>query len=366
MTPAVDLVVVSSPLQVLNAIEWRRRDVDAPADLVLLGDRAGGRDAALALLKREPGLWRKILEHPGRPRPAGWLPAFGRDVLDAGHRASLERLAAQLGPRRTLVFGDYRNVSQRALAAAVAHEELILLDDGSVAPQVAAARAGLAAPAPERFRPGWLRTELGRRTLGERAPAAPPRLAFFTIYEPLMRGRLAGSDRIVPHSYEGWRAAAASAGRGDEVWVLGSNHAEAGICSGEDYARVVLAGLAALRAEGRPGPFLYRPHRGEDKAKAAALARAGGMELAEDGAPAELAYLEARRRPAAVLVVASSAADTLSVLDPGLEILRVALPANYLRRQRDHILAVVAGHDAFNPRLRLIGAPEDQAGGRPV
>ncbi|HVI28370.1 hypothetical protein [Hansschlegelia sp.] len=366
MSPPADLVVVSSPLQVLNAIEWRRRASGGPADVVLLGDRAGGRDAALALLKREAALWGRILEHPGRPRPSRWLPAFGRDVLDAGHRASLERLAKTLGRRRFLAFGDYRNVSQRALAATVAHEELILLDDGSVAPQVAAARAGRDAPSPERFRPGWLRTELGRRTLGERAPADPPRLAYFTIYERLMRERVAASDRILPHAYETWRAATGAAARGGEVWLLGSNHVEAGICSAGDYRRVVLAGLAALKAEGRSGPFLYRPHRGEDKARAAALAREGGMTLAADGAPAELAFLETRPRPGAVLVVASSAADTLSVLDPDLEILRVALPVNYLRRQRDHILAVVAGHDAFNPRLRIIGAPDDRAGGRPV
>ncbi|MET0313257.1 MAG: hypothetical protein ABW275_02575, partial [Hansschlegelia sp.] len=87
---------------------------------------------------------------------------------------------------------------------------------------------------------------------------------------------------------------------------------------------------------------------------------------AADGAPAEIAYLSAAPRPALVAVIASSAADTLNVLDPGLEIVRLAPGETYLRRQRDHIGAVIAAHHAFNDRLRVVSpdAPPPGAAGR--
>ncbi|HEY0291240.1 MAG TPA: hypothetical protein VGC51_02725 [Hansschlegelia sp.] len=354
MSASADLVVVSSPLQCMNAVEHRAR-TGGIADVVLIGDRAGGGAAALEVLKRRPDLWRRILSHPRRPQPSRLLPLFARDLLDAGHRASLERLASTLGPRRTLVFGDYRNVSQRVMVERVPHDELVLVDDGSVAPQVAAARAGRPQAAdPARFQPGWFRTGLGRSALGERPPAAPPALTFFTIYGTLMEGLLAPSDRVVPHAYEAWRTGEREIARGDAVWTLGSNHVEAGICSEEAYRSLVLGGVAALRGEGRSGPFLYRPHRGENAARAARLAAEAGMTLAPAGPPVELACLDADPRPSVAMVIASTAADTLSVLDPGLEIVRLAPPEGYLRRQRDHILAVMEGHDALNQRLRVI------------
>jgi hypothetical protein len=357
MTGPADLVVVSSPLQYMNAVEWRRRTAGRHADLVLIGDRAGG-DAAIAeLMLRDPGLWRAIHRHPGRPRLPRWLPASLRDAADAQHRAGLERLARSLsrpGYRR-LVFGDYRNASQRALVAKIPHRDLILVDDGSVTPQVARFRAGRAdTPEPERFRLNWFRTSVGRALFGDEKLADPDRLTFFTIYGRLIDRTLAPGDRILAHAFEGWRAAAGSRAPGDEIWLLGANHVEARIASAADYRRLILSGVAALRAEGFGGPILYRPHRGEDPAAARRLAAAAGLQLAPGTLPVEAVLLEAERRPAAVLVVASSAADTLAVIDPEVPIVRLDLPAGYLRRQRDHILAVVAAHDAFNPRLRVL------------
>jgi peptidoglycan/xylan/chitin deacetylase (PgdA/CDA1 family) len=355
MIDPADLFVLSSPLQYVNAVEWRLRTRERPADLALIGDREGGADTLDRLIERHPGLWREIFRHRRRPRSRKWQPRLLRDAADARHRASLERLARRLGPCATLVFGDYRNVSHRALVEAVPHEWLVLVDDGSVTPQVAAARAGMPDAAdPGRFSPGWFRTAAARSAFGERAPTEPKSLTYFSIYASLIEPVLPASDALAPHALEAWRAETPPPPRGDEIWLIGSNHVEAGICSPEAYRDLLLDGLTALRREGRQGRAIYRPHRGEAAEKASALARQGGMELATATAPAEIAYLDAAIRPAVVAVVASSAADTLSVIDPELEIVRFALPPDYLKRQRDHILAVVSGHDAFNPRLRVI------------
>ncbi|MGA0532053.1 hypothetical protein [Hansschlegelia sp. KR7-227] len=354
MTGLADLVVVSSPLQYVNAAEWRRRRAGGVADLVLLGDRAGGAAAIDALIARDPSLWRRIVRHPGRPQGAG--PRMLRDAADLRHRRSLEALARELGERDAVAFGDFRNVSHRALVASVRHRELVLLDDGSVAPQVAAARRDPAtAPAPERFQPGWFRTALARAAFGERAPPDPPSLTFFTVYGSLIGPTMLSGDRLERHAYEGWRSRSAAAPRGGDVWLLGSNHAEAGICSPDAYRALIVDGVAALRRAGHAGPVVYRPHRGERADRAQTLAREAGLTLGGgDGLPVEIAYLDAAVRPARVVVIASSAADTLSVIDPELPIARLALPDGYLRRQREHILAVVAGHDAFNPRLVVL------------
>ncbi|MET0313807.1 MAG: hypothetical protein ABW275_05395 [Hansschlegelia sp.] len=348
---APDLFVVSSPLQYLNAAEFAARSA-RPPDLVLIGDRAGAADGALTLAKRDRALWGRLLSHPGRPQPSRWLPRFGRDLLDAGHRISIERLAASLGPRSRVAFGDYRHVSQRAFVAGVDCEELVLLDDGSVAPQVAAFRAGEDVADRARFTPGWLRTDLGRATLGERAPKAPERLAYFTIYAPLMP-RLKQGDSVASHAYERLRAFGPPAPRGDEVWLIGSNHVDAGICAPDSYRALIREGAAALRAEGKKR-LVYRPHRGENLDAAGKLAAEIGAVFASSPTPVELAYVEAALRPAAIAVVASTSADTLSVIDPELEIVRFALPETYLQRQWGHIEAVIAGHDAFNPRLRVL------------
>jgi hypothetical protein len=360
---APDLFVVSSPLQYLNAAELAARSAPPP-DLVLIGDRAGASDGPLLLAKRDRTLWGRLLSHPGRPQPSRWLPRFGRDLLDAGHRISIERLAASLGPRGRVVFGDYRHVSQRAFVEGVGYEELVLLDDGSVAPQVAAFRAGEHVADSVRFTPGWLRTDLGRATLGEKAPKAPERLTYFTIYGRLMP-RLKQGDAVLVHAYERLAARSPVAPRGDEVWLVGSNHVDAGICAPEDYSVLIRDGAAALRAEGRKR-LVYQPHRGENLNAARRLAAEIDAVLAPSPMPVELAYVEASSRPAAIAVVASTSADTLSVIDPELEIIRFALPETYLQRQRGHIEAVIAGHDAFNPCLRVldVSPPPRQTEGR--
>jgi hypothetical protein len=358
---AADIVIVSSPLQYMNAVEQRAATGGRPADLVLVGDRHGGA-AAIEALMRLKSPWRSVRRHPRRPRPSRLVPSLVRDLMDAAHRRSLEGLARELSRERygAVVIGDYRNVSQRLLAARLTADSQVLLDDGSVTPQAAAYRADRAnAPEPRQFDLAWFRTRLARRAFGETVPPEPDRLTFFTIYGPLLEGRLAPGDSLAPNGYAAWRQAASARPRGDVVWLLGSDHAEAGICEPQSYHRVVLAAAAALRAEGRRR-IVYRPHRGEHAGKAARIARAGAMELGPSTAPVELDYLQAEERPAMAAALASSAIDSLSVLDPGLEIARIALPDDYLKKRADHIRAVVRAHDAFNPRLRVI-APEPVA-----
>ncbi|RXF75417.1 hypothetical protein [Hansschlegelia zhihuaiae] len=361
MTDPADIVIVSSPLQYMNAVEQRAATGGRPADLVIVGDRHGGA-AAIEALMRLKSPWRSVRRHPRRPRPSRFVPFLVRDLMDAGHRRSLEALARELSRERcgAVVIGDYRNVSQRLLAARLAADAHVLLDDGSVTPQTAAYRADRAsAPEPRQFDLSWFRTRLARRAFGETALADPERLTFFTIYGPLLEGRLAPGDRIAPNAYAALREAAPAKPRGDAVWLLGSDHAEAGICEPQSYRRVVLGAAAALRAEGRRR-IVYRPHRGERPGKAAEIAEVGAMELGLSTFPVELDYLQTGERPAMTAALASSAIDSLSVLDPELEIARIALPDDYLKKRADHIRAVVLAHDAFNPRLRVI-APEPVA-----
>lgn len=362
MAEAPDVVIVSSPLQYMNAVEQRRLQ-GGEADLVLIGDRHGaGATIDMLMARRSP--WRAVHRHGRRPRPARWIPKHARDASDALHRSGLERLARVLGPelRRQVVFGDYRNVSQRLLVSLLRSEETVLLDDGSVTPQAAAYRADPArAPEPAQFDLGWFRTGLARSLLGDEAPADPPRLTFFSIYAPVMRERLAASDRVVGHAYEAWRPHDPGR-RGRAVWLLGSDHVEAKICTPEDYRSVILGAAAELGA-GDGVEALYRPHRGESPDKAARIAAEAGLTLVRTGAPVELDYLDAAEKPALVAAIASSAIDTLAVLDPDLPLALIGTPDSYLRRRADHIRAVVEAHHAFNPRLKVIN-PASQSPNR--
>ncbi|MDR6285558.1 hypothetical protein HNR47_001559 [Methylopila jiangsuensis] len=355
MTAGLSLAVASSPLQLMNAMEWRARRSGGEADLVLLGDRAGGGGAVEALLARRPGLWRRVLRVSGRPRPAPYAPRLMRDAADALHRSALRRLAASLGGEAygELAFGDYRNLSQRTLTERVPRVRLTLLDDGSITPQAARWRAGLPTPDPRRFTDGWFRTGLARAMLGDPPRFEPPQVTFFTIYGRLLDSVIRPDDRVEPHAFESFRSER-RAGRGETVWLLGANHVEARIADPDRHVALVRDGVAALRREGLTGPIVYRPHRGENPDRASRLAAEAGLAFEPAALPIELAYLEAERRPAAVAVIASSAADTLAAIDPALPIYRFGLPQGYLRRQRDHILAVVRAHDAFNPRIHVV------------
>lgn len=355
MVSGLGLAVASSPLQLMNAMEWRAHRPGEAADLVLLGDRAGGGGAVDALLARRPGLWRRVLRVSGRPRPTPYAPRLMRDLWDAAHRSALRRLAASLGGEAygELAFGDYRNLSQRTLAELVPHVRLTLLDDGSITPQAARWRAGLPTPDPRRFTDRWFRTGLARAVLGDPPRLEPPQVTFFTIYGRLLEDVIRPDDRLERHAFESFRPERAAA-RSDAVWLLGANHVEARIADPERHVALVRDGVAALRAEGLTGPIVYRPHRGEDPDRASRLAAEAGCAFEPASLPIELAYLEVERRPAAVAVIASSAADTLAAIDATLPIYRFGLPEGYLRRQRDHILAVVRAHDAFNPRIHVV------------
>jgi len=351
----LDLAIVSSPLQYINAVEWRASVGQGPCDLVLIGDRHDGR-ARMQELMRRHAPWREVFEIGRRPRPPRAVPRLFKDLLDVRHRAALDRLARRLGPRdyARVAFGDYRNVSQRLLVDRLGRDDVVLLDDGSVTPQAAAFRADPStAPEPRQFDLGWFRTSLARRLFGDDPPPDPRAVTFFTIYGSVIADRIAPTDRIARNGYGFWRGRGRPARRAEVAWLIGADHGEAGICTPQDYRALVLAAARALRAEGR-GSIVYRPHRGQSESVAAALAHAAGMTFVGSTTPVELVYLEAAERPATVAVFASSAADTLAAIDPDLDIALVALPKTYLRKRGDHIRAVVATHSAFNPRLRLI------------
>lgn len=361
-----DLAIVSSPLQYLNAVEWRASLGGGPCDLVAIGDRHSG---GLDDLMGPSAPWREVLRHGRRPRPPRLVPRFAKDLLDARHRSGLERLAADLARRGygRVAFGDYRNVSHRLLVDRVSAGEATLLDDGSVTPQAAAFRADpSSAFEPRQFDLSWFRTPLARRLFGDPELPPPQSVVFFSIYDRLLEGRLASSDRLSANRYEMLRRDARETPRGDAVWLIGANHGEAGICDPADYRSLLLAAVSGLRAEGH-GAIVYRRHRGQSAQTAAELARAAGMTLDPSTAPVELDYVGASERPAMLVVFASTAADTLAVLDPELDIARISLPPTYLRKRAHHIRTVVSGHDAFNPRLRVIDpdmTPADAGAGR--
>lgn len=353
-----DLVIVSSPLQYINAVEQRRSSGGRPADLVLIGDRHGAGETIRKLMRRQ-GAWRSVHRLGRRPRPHKLTPLWLRDVLDAAHRSGLRRLAKSLSsaPYRTVVIGDYRNVSQRLVADLVPHDEFVLVDDGSVTPQVASWRADAArATEPKQFDLSWFRTDLARRVFGDPPLAEPRSVTFHSIYGAVIADRLASADRIVAHRYEHWSRTLRDGSRSRTVWFLGSDHAEAGICAEEDYFVLVRGAISALEQEGHAG-VVYRPHRGESAEKVSRLAQQLGLTVVRTGLPVEVDYLDASEKPGLVAAIASSALDALSVMDPGLPLARIVPPPHYLRKRAAHIHAVISAHDAFNANLRVL-APD--------
>jgi hypothetical protein len=109
---------IDSPLQLLNAIEARRRveGLAAPPVLIL-----GGDESNLRMMEPLLGLetWFEVLYLNRGRRTSIW-----------GDLRRIETVVRDLGPFQTICLGDYRFDLMRHFASVANSERLVLLDDG--------------------------------------------------------------------------------------------------------------------------------------------------------------------------------------------------------------------------------------------
>ena len=322
-------LVVTSPLQVLNAAEGRHHWGIGPERCQLVVGWAGEAraDHQLRSMVRATD-WPDVVDLPPRGRRTQ-LPALVRAV---------RAVADDPEPVDLLFLGDplsplLRHVGHRRRARQVWY-----LDDGSSAP--GAVRARRAEAAGTRHREGstvhhrW-RDAKARASRALGIDSRPlPAVGWFSLYDL----DVPASDRLERNTYDWLRQRFPPAAPEGFTLALGCPLVELGAVTEDAYARALARGLADL-----PRPVWYQPHRREDPERVARLLERGGYVASALDGPVEYHLLASGRLPAAVVGIWTTALDTLAVLLPP-EVRVAALspaPSTFGRGWRDY----AAGRD---------------------
>jgi len=370
VAPIEVVAIVTSPLQVQNAIQYLRQMDIAPMSAAIVHvestseeNNALSRDAimkldwgqqfAIAPFRSVPAPWRATpsqrrwwsRQRPQRSAPTdeerqAWLTAeiANRQSYVDQVRSIAESLAVE--PVTRLLLGDYRPISFRQFLRYFDLQEVecVILDDGSVSRYVMTFRLN-----------GEHADEiLGHlpRHLGSEDPfeiIEPPSVTFFSIYDL----PVAAFDRIEPNAKY---SPLADRRLTDEIWVAGANHVEAGIAVRREYLK-----LCRRVAKWFPGRrVVYFPHRNESEAKLAAIVRATGFEVRRSGGGIEDYVIGQNVEPQLLLAFGSTVVDTLSRLfAPNWRVIVVVPGKKYFTSSRrvEHVRRIIRDNIRQNPRV---------------
>lgn len=321
----MNLFVVDTPLQLLNAIEGREAFDAHECTLVIL-------------------LWphwrKRYFEDILRERPFPNIKYFPMPALDRVRRSSgplqkwssrvrevlatfkqfifkrrFERLLQTSSPIHRLFIGNYRNDYMKHVTNVVAHQELVFLDDGTDALQVAELRlaSNSCAREPDRGVIGGLREHLRNRYIEwDTTPA--DRATFFTSYS----FPVSATDSVVQNDYGDLKKRLTAIERTGEILFLGQPLVADGYISSRTFS--VLLGEIREYFAGRS--LVYVPHPREEESDFSAEAVAQGYRIQRFEAPIEVALCSSARLPATICSFFCSALETCACLfQPDLEIL---------------------------------------------
>lgn len=181
------------------------------------------------------------------------------------------------------------------LAAALARQPPVLLDDGALTETIMARRVA---------------GEASRSWLGRRLDARP--LVVFSLYSaPLKPG-----DVLLPNRLTHVRSLFPGPTRlADEAWIAGQSFVEEGLLSLRAY--VALLRRFTRRLAGDPIELVYIQHPRETDDSAASVCAELGVRRRRLEAPLELEILERRRMPRKIFSIGSTVLDTLPLLAEG-------------------------------------------------
>lgn len=328
------LLVIKSPLQALNAVEYYHNLSPPPNAVQAITFSPENRPelglTIAGLLKLIPHIYIHSLN--GIPSERDWWYSI-REFLSA--RKFMRRLATasrQIPVRPLIALGDYRSRECRAVAALFPKAKITLLDDGSATHQIARYRRS---PYDSRLAPMFPRYNLRtfRLWLWARIQLTRiQRLTFFTCY-PITT---TPDDTVFRHDYPFWRSILGQLQQntGPSVLFLGMSHVEKGLTDLTRY----LSALRKIHRYYRGAHILYRPHRDENSKKLAAVRQLGFNVLQHDITPIELVLINSATLPVEIACIASSAIDNLSVIFQGRLAIRCFVPDD------NYCSAVMSGH----------------------
>lgn len=324
------LYLLQSPLQVLNAFEWRLRTphADKCIDAVVVLDQRCARNNAMVLATLEKLSWKPSLVLSCRTSVVGRILTWLR----------LRNFVKGVAPIHRVVLGAYDAGLMVAAANSDPRASVVLVDDGTnslVFPQ---------------YRYHGVRGKYQKRDA--RVPALgfdtrlPEAITFFSIYDLDLKQ----PDLLEKNELSILRANVRYDDHGP-VFFIGSILPEAGWVSFEEYFRW----LERIKARFGNREFHYFPHRREDLRRKQSALQSRQIKVVEPDVPFELHLATAAAAPSAVVGFYSTIFDTLRVagLVQDDRLLSFALPAGCITDETEAMVAA-----ACYEKYRRSGSPQ--------
>jgi hypothetical protein len=288
---STNLFVLTSPLQVLNALEAR--------------EHFGLKGQECTALILESNSARNNLQLQRQLREEEWRTSFHIPLRHAGlfgltgRLASLNGAMARVGSVDRLFLGDYSYDLVRHCGNLHPARSVILLDDGASILNIDRLRAS-----PRRV---WLGSRgnveilkyLAKRLLLRIDPRNLPSVTYFTAYSLAH----APPSAVIHNHYQRLRRKAKSAARTDAIYFIGTNLSEVGGISREAYE----ASLRRVSRHLKAHRIVYMPHRLEAEDKLESIRIRLGFDIERVLLPLEVYLCSSPERPKAIAGFYSSA-----------------------------------------------------------
>lgn len=264
----VTVVLVASPLQYLNALEFLYHAGVRPRDVLLVLTSL----SAINLAQIEALLAADSWGQTVRPLPSALLMGLRQHRLHYHairilQALALKRLAKGLSDIECVVLGKYKDSTQRQFALDTAAREVVLVDDGNSALSIARDR--------------HLPSRGGGKSLRSRDTRAELQsVVHFSVYDL----RIDSRDRYLRNSYARLRNTAENWKTGTSYLFLGANLVESGVVSRDCYVDMVSRALDRI---GNRSAVTYVTHRFETPQTIRAIQEATTIAVASLDMPIE-------------------------------------------------------------------------------
>lgn len=327
---AVNVFVVCTPLQLINALEAQHA-FEARGCVLVTVESEALHDRLRSMI--DPSDWDEVHHVMVQEPTGGWRARAAAVWRGAQARRGLDQLARRWPEVDRLFLGNYNDVFCRHLSNVLSSRAIVLLDDGTTTIDIACRRVQESGPA--RSVGQARRIALYARLMAVRTHEAE-RLVFFTSYD-IAVGR---QDEVVRNTFERLRAQAARMGVGDGVLFLGQPLVEIGQMLEDRYATYLAAARDHFGAEG----FVYVPHWRESPHLVQRLQTKLGFEVVRPPVPIEVDLLRSGRLPRVLASFHTAALENCRRMfgGAGMRITALTIAPEHLESGHDSIERVYA------------------------
>ncbi|MFN5432079.1 MAG: polysialyltransferase family glycosyltransferase [Cyclobacteriaceae bacterium] len=300
-----NLFLISTPLQLLNAIEAKRyfNIPNHQSSVIFLTYTSNYNSIVKILVPNEWGNIHFVNEAESQTSheeniKGGKIMPILKELRRKSHR--IKELVDQYAKVNFVFVGYYLGLEQIHFVNSIAAKEIILLDDGIATLEVNNRRVGQIS-----FLNSWsfsffVKALVKKFIFGYRL-RHPQSVSFFSIYEIEVLKR----DFLIKHKYEGIRSLIKDRETCDEVYFLGQplSEIEPIIVTEGDYFLYLNAVVSFFKDK----RIVYVPHRDEDKDKVTRIRFELDLLVEELEVPFEWFMINKEKRPKAIAGFITSA-----------------------------------------------------------